>query len=157
MRTRWDPPYPPTRRTASPADASLRASDDERNDVADKLARHYAEGRLDETEFKARLDIAMSAVTRGELHGLFHDLPRLPSEPTPPVARHRRILPWLLVIVLAVVVAGVSFPYSPFPHVPWLLVALAAYLVWRRAGHPGGPFHPSHPGRNSRRDTFGDR
>ena len=65
------------------ADTSLRASDDERNAVADKLSRHYAEGRLDEAEFKTRLDTAMSATTRGDLHGLFHDLPPLPSEPPP--------------------------------------------------------------------------
>ena len=55
-------------------------SDAERNDVADRLAHHFADGRLDETEFKGRLDAAMSATTRGDLHGLFDDLPRLPSE-----------------------------------------------------------------------------
>ena len=65
MRYRWDPAYPMGRREAQLADASLRASDDERNAVADKLSRHYAEGRLDETEFKSRLDTAMSATTRG--------------------------------------------------------------------------------------------
>ena len=35
-------------------DADLRASDAERNEVADKLSRHYADGRLDQIEFKAR-------------------------------------------------------------------------------------------------------
>ena len=58
-RYRWDPVYPMGRRDMT--DASMRASDDERNAVADKLSRHYAEGRLDETEFKDRLDHAMSA------------------------------------------------------------------------------------------------
>ena len=79
MRYRWDPAYPMGRRETQPYDATLRASDDERNAVADKLSRHYAEGRLDEAEFKSRLDTAMSATTRGDLHGLFHDLPSLPS------------------------------------------------------------------------------
>ena len=83
MRYRWDPAYPMGRRDFS--DTSLRASDDERNAVADKLSRHYAEGRLDEAEFKNRLDTAMSATTRGDLNGLFHDLPHLPSD-----ARHLR-------------------------------------------------------------------
>ena len=95
MRYRWDPAYPMGRRDTQAYDASMRASDDERNAVADKLSRHYAEGRLDEVEFKNRLDTAMSATTRGELNGLFHDLPRLPSEPPPPAPRHRRILPWV--------------------------------------------------------------
>jgi len=63
MRYRWDPAYPnPGRRT--PADADLRASDAERNEVADRLSRHFAEGRLDQVEFKARLDRAIGATTR---------------------------------------------------------------------------------------------
>ncbi len=95
MRYRWDPAYPMGRRDPQATDAALRASDDERNGVADKLSRHYAEGRLDEVEFKTRLDTAMSATTRGDLNGLFHDLPPLPSEPPPPPPRHRRILPWV--------------------------------------------------------------
>src|SRR5580692_3913384 len=106
MRYRWDPAYPMGRRDVSPYDTGLRASDDERNAVADKLSRHYAEGRLDESEFKARLDTAMSATTRGDLNGLFHDLPRLPSEPTPPPPRHRRILPWVFAVAFLAIVAG---------------------------------------------------
>ena len=52
-------------------DSTLRVSDAERNAVADKLSRHYADGRLDESEFKERLDAAMSAKTQGDLAGLF--------------------------------------------------------------------------------------
>ena len=100
MRYRWDPAYPMGRRDVQTTDANLRASDDERNAVADKLSRHYAEGRLDEAEFKTRLDTAMSATTRGDLNGLFDDLPRLPSEPPPPPPRHRRILPWVFLVVV---------------------------------------------------------
>jgi hypothetical protein len=88
MRYRWDPAYPMGRRDTQGYDASLRASDDERNAVADKLSRHYAEGRLDEVEFKNRLDTAMSATTRGDLNGLFGDLPHLPT--APPNHRPRR-------------------------------------------------------------------
>ncbi len=89
-RYRWDPVYPMGRRDMT--DASMRASDDERNAVADKLSRHYAEGRLDETEFKDRLDHAMSATTRGDLNGLFHDLPAAPERATTsaaPASPHR--------------------------------------------------------------------
>ena len=45
----------------SAADASMRVSDAERNEVADELSRHYGDGRLDETEFNQRLDQAMQA------------------------------------------------------------------------------------------------
>ena len=134
MRYRWDPAYPMGRRDTQAYDASMRASDDERNAVADKLSRHYAEGRLDEVEFKSRLDTAMSATTRGDLHGLFGDLPRLPSEPTPPPPRHRRMLPWLLVLVVVVVAAGATMPFYPMYHVPWFLLAVIAFFVWRWAG-----------------------
>src|SRR5271155_3993495 len=111
MRSRRDPAYPMGRRDTQALDASLRASDGERNAVADKLSRHYAEGRLDEVEFKNRLDTAMSATTRGELNGLFGDLPRLQSEPAAPPPRHRRILPWALVVVLVAIAAGATMPF----------------------------------------------
>ena len=78
MRYRWDPPYPGSARRTDFDDGSrLRVSDAERNEVAEKLSRHFADGRLDQAEFKTRLDRALGAVTRGDLDGLFHDLPRL--------------------------------------------------------------------------------
>jgi len=134
MRYRWDPAYPMGRRDAQPYDADLRASDDERNAVADKLSRHYAEGRLDEAEFKSRLDTAMSATTRGDLNGLFHDLPRLPSEPPPPPSRHRRIVPFVFLLAFLAIVAGATLPFAPVYHVPWLLFAVVGFVLWRRLG-----------------------
>jgi hypothetical protein len=113
----------------------MRASDDERNAVADKLSRHYAEGRLDEIEFKSRLDTAMSAKTRGDLHGLFHDLPTLPSAPPPPPTRRQRTLPWLLLIAFVAFVAVATVPWWPLYHVPWFLFAIVGFLLWRRAAH----------------------
>jgi hypothetical protein len=144
MRYRWDPAYPMGRRESPLADASLRASDDERNAVADKLSRHYAEGRLDETEFKSRLDTAMSATTRGDLHGLFHDLPPLPSEPPPPPPRHRRILPFVFLVVFVAIVAGATIPFYPLYHVPWLLLAVVGFVLWRRAVGRAGWYHHHH-------------
>lgn len=137
MRCRWDPVYPVSRRDAMPTDTGLRASDDERNAVADRLSRHYAEGRLDEAEFKNRLDVAMSAITRGDLHGLFHDLPRLPPPPAPPPTRRQRTLPWLFLLAFVALVAVATVPFPPLSHVPWILFALVGFILWRRAarGH----------------------
>ncbi len=151
MRYRWDPAYPMGRRDATPYDASLRASDGERNAVADKLSRHYAEGRLDEAEFKTRLDAAMSATTRGDLHGLFHDLPQLPTEPAPPPPRHRRVAPWLFLIVFLAIAAGATISFSPLYHVPWILVAIVGFLLWRRAS--GRPPASPPPGRRGSRPS----
>jgi hypothetical protein len=142
MRYRWDPAYPMGRRDAMPVDASLRASDDERNAVADKLSRHYAEGRLDESEFKTRLDTAMSATTRGDLNGLFYDLPRLPSAPLPPPPRHRRVLPWVFLFGFLAIVAGATMPWYPGYHFPWFLFAIVGFFLWRRAA--GGRWHHHH-------------
>ncbi len=133
MRYRWDPVYPGGRRDSQAPDEALRASDEERNAVADKLSRHFAEGRLDQPEFKTRLDTAMSATTRGELKGLFHDLPRLPADPPPPVPRRRRLVPVLLLVAFAAIAVGAMVPSWPYWHVPWVLIAIVAFFVWRRS------------------------
>ncbi len=130
MRYRWDPVYPnPGRRT--PADADLRASDAERNEVADRLSHHFAEGRLDQVEFKARLDRAIGATTRGDLHGLFDDLPPLEDEPAPARSRRGRLVPFLFIMILAVVAAGATISTV---HVPWVLLVLVAVFFWYRGG-----------------------
>jgi hypothetical protein len=132
MRYRWDPAYPTSgRRTGYASDADLRASDAERNEVAERLSRHFADGRLDQIEFKARLDRAMGATTRGDLDGLFDDLPRLTDEPAPLPARRRRLLPFVLIVALVAVAAGSTLP---FVHVPWMLFVLVGLFLWYRAG-----------------------
>jgi hypothetical protein len=154
MRYRWDPAYPMGRRDATPYDTGLRASDDERNAVADKLSRHYAEGRLDEAEFKTRLDTAMSATTRGDLNGLFHDLPKLPEPPPPPPTRRQRSVPWLFLLAFAAVVAVATLPFYPLYHVPWFLFAVVGFILWRRAA--GGHWHHHHTGGGSRPSSVMD-
>jgi len=130
MRYRWDPPYPTTSRRVGADDSSrLRASDAERNEVTEKLSRHFADGRLDQAEFKTRLDRAMGAVTRGDLRGLFDDLPRLPDDPAAPKPRRRLFLPVAVVVVLAAVAATAVVSTI---HVGWLFVVLAAAFLWYR-------------------------
>lgn len=53
----------------------MRASDAERERVAERLRDAVAEGRLDMEEFEQRLDIAYRARTHGELVPLVADLP----------------------------------------------------------------------------------
>jgi DUF1707 SHOCT-like domain len=67
--------------------ADLRIGDAERTEVADRLARHFSDGRLDEAEFGERLDQAMRAKTMADLSGLLADLP---GEPGPPQHGGRR-------------------------------------------------------------------
>jgi hypothetical protein len=57
------------------SDQHIRVSDAERNAVAELLGQHYADGRLDQAEFDDRVGRTMAAKTRGDLAGLFDDLP----------------------------------------------------------------------------------
>ena len=75
-------------------DANLRIGDAERTEVADRLAKHFSDGRLDEVEFSERLDRAMRAKTMTDLTGLLADLPETEPVPQLPEAgrgrRHER-------------------------------------------------------------------
>lgn len=145
MRYRFDPLVPPARRTAAAGDSAMRASDAERNDVADRLSRHFADGRLDEAEFKRRLDTAMAATTRGDLRGLFDDLPPLASEQPAEPTRRRRALPvlWTAALVAVVLATGLAMLHAV--HVPWLLVLAVVVVLWHRAGRRRHVHHHVHP------------
>jgi hypothetical protein len=72
--------------------ADIRIGDAERTEVADLLARHFSDGRLDEAEFGDRLDRAMKAKTGADLVGLLSDLPGDPPPPQPGGRHHQRKL-----------------------------------------------------------------
>ncbi|WP_051472099.1 DUF1707 domain-containing protein [Patulibacter minatonensis] len=63
---------------------ALRASDADRERVADQLRRHTAEGRLDPDELDDRLSGTYAARTVGELEELTADLPVLAEAPASP-------------------------------------------------------------------------
>lgn len=113
---------------------NLRVSDAERTQVADALSKHFADGRLDQAEFDERMQRAMGAKTRGDLAGLFDDLPPLvPTTSAPPESKRRpgRVLILFLTVSLCFMV--LTSPFWAW-HVPWLLVGLVAFLLWRRHG-----------------------
>lgn len=53
----------------------VRASDVDRERVAERLREHFAQGRLDDEELAERIAKAYRARTRGELAALTDDLP----------------------------------------------------------------------------------
>lgn len=65
---------PALRRAGWPG-SQMRVGDAERSAIADRLAKHFSDGRLDEAEFNDRLDRAMRAKTMADLTGLLSDLP----------------------------------------------------------------------------------
>jgi Domain of unknown function (DUF1707) len=98
------PSAPALRRAGWP---DMRVSDADRAEVADRLAKHYSDGRLDQAEFDDRLDRAMRAKTRSDLKGLLADLPGddplpppIPPVPANPSRRQQRQLRQLLRVQL---------------------------------------------------------
>jgi hypothetical protein len=131
----------------------MRVSHAERTEVADRLSKHYGDGRLDEEEFNERLDRAMKAKTRADLNGLFDDLPGH-EDPLPPVTppavrppRARGPLPRIVFLAFVAIVAimvgqALAGPLFAFPfrmgwpwgwgfHIPWLLIGVVVFLWWR--------------------------
>ena len=80
-------PVPTAKPVAEPAaDADLRASDADRDRIADILRDALAEGRLDASEHSERLDGVYAAKTLGELEPLVRDLPVGRGAATAPAA-----------------------------------------------------------------------
>lgn len=130
------------RRGEQAADPTLRIGDAERNEAAEALSQHYSAGRIDDAELKERLDRAMRAKTGEDLSGLMTDLPPLgPVAPAPLPQRPRRRRTGVLV-VLAVIFFLAAFAHGPlwWPwwmafRIPWFVLGIAAFVVWRRARH----------------------
>jgi hypothetical protein len=131
----------------------MRVSDADRSDVADRLARHYGDGRLDQAEFDDRLSRAMTAKTVADFQGLFDDLPDLPREvsdtagqvpgsPSPAASctavrrqRHGNTLLGKLLLVTLMII-GVSVAWhavTDWWFQPWMLIAAIVLVVAARA------------------------
>jgi len=140
------------------ADQHIRVSDAERNAVVELLGQHYAEGRLDQAEFDERVNRAMAAKTRGDLEGLFDDLPEpgqgapaaggpgMPAGPYGPgipvrVRRGHGIIRPLLFVALVLIAANVTWHalfFTSFLVVKpliWTLVIAVGIVFISRFAH----------------------
>jgi Domain of unknown function (DUF1707) len=131
-------------------DQHIRVSDAERTEVADRLAAHFAEGRLNQAEFDERVAQAMNATTRGDLRGLFDDLPepgpagtpgrpgRGQHSPAHPVRHYGNpfSLVLLVVVITAVGTAGEAASREGWlPGVKtWLTIGVITAIVVYAAG-----------------------
>ena len=135
------------------SDQHIRVSDTERNAVAELLGQHYADGRLDQPEFDDRISRTMAAKTRGDLTGLFDDLPETgpmgagPAGPGGPVGpavpyRGRRrggIVRTLLLLLLVFICA--NFAWHAFTSLffiqplVWAFVIVAVIMLVNRSAH----------------------
>ena len=105
--------------TGPQSDQHFRVSDAERQAVTDRLAEHFAAGRLDQAEFDERVDRAMHAKTRADLGGLFDDLPETGAQAAqaapaatdhPRRARRHPVLLVGLVVLVAIAAGHLVFP-----------------------------------------------
>jgi Domain of unknown function (DUF1707) len=115
--------------------ATLRASDADREQIAEHLRRASTEGRLTGDELEPRLETALSARTYGELDAVVADLPR-PRPGRQSSLDLGWVAPALLLalagpVALAIIVAAVFALTGVFSAwVLWLAVGL--WLVGRR-------------------------
>jgi len=142
--------------------ARLRASDADRDQIAERLREATAEGRLRPDELDQRLGAALTASTYGELDALVADLPS-------PVrsSRHRSAaLTWLpaaLVLAIAVpvvallVLTAVAFVISGLfaGWIVWLFLGWC-FFAGRRRGYVsrGRGYRRSGPPRTQTRAGF---
>ncbi|MGI8411589.1 MAG: DUF1707 SHOCT-like domain-containing protein [Solirubrobacteraceae bacterium] len=117
--------------------ASLRASDDDRERVVERLRGAAAEGRLVSEELEQRIGLALVARTYGELEVTVADLPG------PGLARRRTrglplahpVLTLAITIPVAVAVIAATVLLVTGLLATWMLWALAA---WWFFGHRRG-------------------
>jgi len=133
------------------ADQHIRVSDADRAAVAEQLGVHYADGRLDQAEFDERISRTMAAKTRGDLAGLFDDLPdpgaagapdsRGPGGPAPYVRPRRRAGGFRLLVLLAIVIIACATAWHAmntflFFNIPWfpiiVIIAIVAFATRHR-------------------------
>jgi Domain of unknown function (DUF1707) len=102
----------------------LRAGDADREQIAERLRKSHAEGRLDLAEFQQRLERCYEAKTVGELDELVIDLPQQDDRDERPSLRwfapRRLRLASLAPIVIALIVISAAIGH----HFFWLWIPL---------------------------------
>jgi hypothetical protein len=122
-------------------DPNLRASDEDRERIADRLRKSHAEGRLDLAEFQQRLESCYEAKTFGELSALVRDLPRPIEHDDRGALARIRSSPWALLAPILIVVLLLGALTGGHDHhfwLGWLWIPLVFFLwrmSWRRRRH----------------------
>src|SRR5918995_7348660 len=111
--------------------ASLRASDADRDAVAERLRQAAVEGRLEPHELEERLHVALRARTYAELDRLVEDLPRRAApRPRPAAPTGGLVLAMAVrIAVLLVVVSALMVAFAV--TAAWWLLGLIVWLALR--------------------------
>jgi len=111
------------------AGSGTRASDAERDRVADALRRHHSDGRLSTDELEERTGRAYAATTLGDLDQLFADLPRLRSPEGE--RRPRRLGLWPPAFALPLIAPLFAVAVVASAHALFFLWPLVLFLFLR--------------------------
>jgi hypothetical protein len=114
--------------------AAFRASDLDREHIADRLRHATAEGRLATEELEDRLEATFSARTYHQLHAVVSDLPAARSEqPMVPVwARASLAVAGAVGVLAAAAAAALLFAVIAGASAAWMLFGR---VLARRGGH----------------------
>ena len=115
--------------------SSLRASDADRDAVAERLRQAAIEGRLDADELEQRLHTALRARTYGELDQVLRDLPSKPVRwerqrrtavaPAAGFAVAMVVRTMVALVILGVVLVAAAATFA------WWMIGLVVFLVLR--------------------------
>ena len=128
--------------------SSLRASDADRDAIAERLRQAAVEGRLEPHELEERLHTALRARTYAELDPLVGDLPRRTPSRSRPAAPSAGLVPAIAVrlVVLVLVVAALAAALAV--TAAWWLLGLVVWLTLRsRHSCSGWQHRPARPRR----------
>jgi hypothetical protein len=134
-------------------DLDLRASDDDRQAVIDRLSAHFRAGRIDAEELEERTAVATAAKTYGELAALEADLPE-PQAPAPSRARHagERVLGALsFSAILWIIWLATGADGFAWPLIPTAVALLGALGDSARGPEPAALPEPPRPPEPPRR------
>jgi Domain of unknown function (DUF1707) len=123
--------------------ATLRASDADRERVAERLRHATAEGRLDPEELEERLETVFAARTYGELDAPVADLPGQPARRGERPARARpagpslwlRPVPLLALFLLAPVILSLLLAVAVILATVFSAWGLLLLVGWFAFGH----------------------
>jgi Domain of unknown function (DUF1707) len=111
--------------------SQLRASDADREHIAERLRNAAAEGRLLAEELEHRLEAALTARTYGELTAVVSDLPRdtaLPRRPVPARLRPTTIVALVILFPFVLALAAAVFAAFVALLTVWALAVILAAL-----------------------------
>ena len=106
--------------------SELRASDADRERVAERLRDAAGDGRLTPTELEERLEGAFSARTEAELEPLVADLPVPRRAPRPRDRSHERAYVAVMLLLVAIwALTGAGYFWPIWPMLGWGIGVLA--------------------------------